>query len=147
MIDFGPLLARAGIVLRPAAQGQAWAGTIRIQAVAGGLRMTAAAPFGTPIFETGADRDDVLTAIDGQKLSSQGDLTKAIQARKPGDTVRVTYERRGQPASGTMRLVADPTVEALPAEAAGQAVSAAQRAFREAWLSSAGTRLERQAAP
>jgi hypothetical protein len=49
----------------------------------------------------------------------------------------VVFERRGQQLTATLRLIADPTLELVPAEQAGQPLTPAQRRFREEWLSSA----------
>jgi len=50
----------------------------------------------------------------------------------------VTYlhRGRGQPMTATIRVVADPRLEVVPAEQTGQALTAAQRNFRDAWLRS-----------
>ena len=72
-------------------------------------------------------------------------MVARVQAHKPGDAVPMTFERRGQLVSATLRLVEDPRVQAIPAEDAGQPLSDAQRTFRDAWLSSrARMRFERQ---
>jgi hypothetical protein len=66
------------------------------------------------------------------------DVDRALTARKPGDTLAVVFERRGQQVDATLRLVENPAVELVPAEQAGQSLTDAQRRFRAAWLSSAG---------
>ena len=54
---------------------------------------------------------------------------------QPGDTVEVEFVRRGgERVRGTLTFDEDPRVEVVTFEAAGQAVSAEQLAFREAWL-------------
>jgi hypothetical protein len=46
------------------------------------------------------------------------------------------FERRGDRVTSTIRLVQDPRREVVPAEDAGQALTAAQKQFRSAWLAS-----------
>ena len=46
-------------------------------------------------------------------------------------------QRRGERITALLKLVEDPTLELVPAEEAGQALSDAQKKFRDAWLSSA----------
>lgn len=53
------------------------------------------------INETGAkaaglEAADVLLEVDGKKVNNYDDLCKAVQARKPGDKVKVKYERNGK---------------------------------------------------
>ena len=38
---------------------------------------------------------DVITEIDGQKITSSDELQRAIDAKQPGDTISVTYWRNG----------------------------------------------------
>ena len=44
-------------------------------------------------FPTGGD---VITAVDGKAITSGTDLQSAVDAKKPGDTITVTYSRDGQ---------------------------------------------------
>jgi hypothetical protein len=49
----------------------------------------------------------------------------------------VSYTRRdAQPATTAIAVAEDPALEAVPIESTGVALSAEQKAFREAWLSS-----------
>ena len=137
VLDYRPLLARAGLVLRPAAPGRATAGPLRLQEGPRGVRITAATQFGSPAHAAGLDRDDVITGIGGTRVTRPDEVERAVAARKPGDSLPVTFERRGQPVSATLRLIEDPAVEVVPAEQAGQPLTEAQQRFRDAWLSSA----------
>jgi predicted metalloprotease with PDZ domain len=137
LIDYGPLVARAGLLLRPVAPGRAFAGDLRIQDGQGGPRLAAAVPFDSPAYAAGLDRDDLILTIAGTAVSTGADLQRVIESRKPGDAVSVTFERRGQRVTSTMRLVEDPRRELVPIEDAGQTLTDAQKRFRDAWLSSA----------
>ena len=137
-IDYGRLLARAGIVLRPVAPGQAWAGAIRFQDTPAGVRVTGYVPFGSPAYEAGLDREDVVVSLGGTRVTSAAEWSRRVQRGKPGEVLPMTFERRGQTVSASLRLAEDPRVQGVVAEEVGQTLSAAQRAFRDAWLSSAG---------
>lgn len=50
---------------------------------------------GTPAAQAGFQQGDVITAIDGQAVSSSQDLSARILAKAPGDTVSLTVERDG----------------------------------------------------
>ena len=97
-----------------------------------------AVPFGSPAYEAGLERDDVIVEAGGMKISSASDWNRALQARKPGETIPISFERRGEAVTAAIRLVADPRVQAVPVEETGQPLGEAQRAFRDAWLTSAG---------
>ena len=82
-----------------------------------------------------AHRDDLVVALGGTPVRSAADFESAIRTRRPGTEVPITFERRGQRITATLRLIEDPRQELVPAEAAGQSLTDAQRRFREAWLS------------
>ena len=135
VVDYGRLLDRVGLVLRPVAPGQAFAGQLHLQDEQGGPRMVSAAPFGSPAYEAGLERDDRLLGVAGRTIERVVDFERAIRERKPGDTVPIVFERRGQRVTGTLRLVADPRVEIVTVEQAGRQPSVEQRRLRDAWLS------------
>ena len=136
VVDYGRLLARAGFDVKTANPGAAWVGTIAGQASGAGFRITSAVPAGTPAYEAGLERDDVIMSVAGRRLSSAEDLETVLRQHRPGQAVEVLFERRGQPVRGSMRLREDPHVDVVPAESAGRSLTGAQRAFRTAWLSS-----------
>ena len=131
--NYTELLDRAGLVLRPRAPGLASLGRVRLGS---GMTVTAPAPYGSPLYEAGIDRDDVLSALDGDRVSSAGDLARILRSKRPGDTVEVGFLRRGAPFESTMTLVEDPGVDIVTVESTGGQLSAEQRAFRNAWLGS-----------
>jgi putative serine protease PepD len=67
---------------------------VAIEAGAGAARISQVRP-GTPAAQAGLRAGDVVTAIDGKKVTSADALTSAIGAKSPGDTVSVTYTRAG----------------------------------------------------
>jgi predicted metalloprotease with PDZ domain len=134
--DYERLLARAGILLRPAAPGRATAGAFRLQDGPNGARVATAVPFDSPAWRAGLDRDDVLVSIGSTKPVSAADFARAVDARKPGDALPVSFMRRGELVSAVLNLVEDPRVVAVPAEEAGQPLSDAQKTFRDGWLRS-----------
>jgi predicted metalloprotease with PDZ domain len=131
------LLAQAGLNLRPRFPGTASAGDLRFAEDGGRVRVAAPVPFGSPAYEAGLDRDDVVVAIGGSTIDSIAALDRVIRGRKPGDAVSIDFERRGQRIMATLRLVEDPRLELVPREDAGESLSAEQRRFRETWLGTA----------
>jgi predicted metalloprotease with PDZ domain len=136
-VDYARLLSRAGMTLRPTAPGRAFAGVFSLQDASRGARVNDLVPSGSPAYAAGLERGDIIMSIGGAKVSRADDVDRAITGRKPGDTLAIVFERRGEPVNATLRLLEDPRVELVLNEQVGQAVSAAQRQFREAWLSSA----------
>jgi S1-C subfamily serine protease len=51
----------------------------------------------------------VVTAVDGHKISSAGELQSAIDAKKPGDTVTLTITRNGSTHTIRVKLGTRPT--------------------------------------
>jgi putative serine protease PepD len=64
---------------------------------------------GTPAAHAGLRRGDVITAVDGKHIASVGDLQSAIDAKKPGDAVTITYKRNGTTHTLSVKLGTRPT--------------------------------------
>jgi predicted metalloprotease with PDZ domain len=137
VVDFAKLLARAGFVLRKRSAGQAFMGSLQMQDGQSGVRVTDSVPFGSPAYETGLERDDVIVSVGGSRVTAVSEIDRALMARKPGDALQIVYERRGERITSVLELVENPSLELVPAEEAGQTLSEAQRKFRDSWLSSA----------
>ena len=134
VVDYRRLFERFGFVLRPVSPAVPSAGQLRLQDVQGRPRIIAPAPYGSPAYAAGLERDDVIVAVGGTNVGSATDFEQIIRQRKPGDELSIDFERRGRRVSGKLRLAADPQLEIVPA----QSLSAEQRRLRDAWLSSAG---------
>jgi predicted metalloprotease with PDZ domain len=140
--DYPSLLARAGYVMRKRNAGAAWAGLVeagtpRTQStVDASGTITSLLPWGSPAFTAGLDQGDVIVDVDGKAMASKV-LQAALKARKPGDTLVITYRRRGG-TTGTASIVLkeDPTMETVAVETAGGMLTPEQKAFRDAWLGS-----------
>jgi putative serine protease PepD len=63
-------------------------------AVNGGARI-ATVTAGSPAADAGLKAGDVVTAFDGKSISSADELTAAVVAKQPGDSVKITVERGG----------------------------------------------------
>ncbi|MBI4478076.1 MAG: M61 family metallopeptidase, partial [Acidobacteria bacterium] len=136
VVPYETLLARAGMILRKRNAGRAWLGNVAFNYGPAGARVGAAVPVGTPAYDTGLDRDDVVTSLDGSALDSAQALAAILGRHKPGDSVSIVYSRRGTSLTRTLTLVEDPSLELVLAETAGKPLRDDQRAFRTAWISS-----------
>jgi putative serine protease PepD len=63
----------------------------------------------TPSAKAGLKAGDVVIAVDGTNIGSGDDLTRAIDAHKPGDTVTLTYRRGGSEHSVKVTLGTRPS--------------------------------------
>lgn len=134
--DYTRLLASAGFVLRPAQPAQAWMGDTRLSAFEGEVVVAGPSTFGTPMYALGLDAGDRLLSMDSRSIGSTADVNAVLAAHRPGDVIVVSWQSREGARSGQLRLQSNPRLEVLPIEDTGATPSAAQRAFREAWLSS-----------
>jgi len=53
---------------------------------------------------------DVITEVDGQKMTTAEELQRAIDARRPGDTVSITYWRSGSSHTTDVKLATRPSL-------------------------------------
>jgi len=136
VVDYKRLLERAGFLVKAANPGAVWAGDVDVQGSAGGLRITSAVPFGSPAYDAGLERDDVIQSVGGRRLGSSDTLASALHERKPGDALEVVFERRDRLVKSMLRPGEEPRIEIVPVEDDGGRLTEAQRRFRAAWLSS-----------
>jgi predicted metalloprotease with PDZ domain len=93
-------------------------------------------PVGSPAYDAGVERDDVISSVDGESVSRPEQFDAIVRRHKPGTALQITYARRGRaPASGVLRLIQNPQMEIVPAESEAS-LTPAQRQFREQWLGS-----------
>ncbi|MDP6582183.1 MAG: PDZ domain-containing protein [Vicinamibacterales bacterium] len=136
VIDYAPLFERAGLVLQPRAPGRGWLGSPSVRFDRGGARITAPVRFGSPLYDAGVERDDVLVSIDGQNLSSAGRLASTVENLDDGARATLVYTRDGESATTWVTVEADPTLELLALEQLGRRPTPAQQRFRNDWLGS-----------
>jgi putative serine protease PepD len=76
---------------------------VGITSASNGVRLTQVRP-GTPAAQAGLQTGDVITAIGGQSVRDASTLSSAVDAKKPGDRVTLTYVRNGQTHTVTVTL-------------------------------------------
>jgi predicted metalloprotease with PDZ domain len=134
--DLAALLARAGMLVRPAHPGAAFAGELSLAVDSTGTTVMSPAIAGTPLHAAGLERGDQLVSADGRPVGNAAEWQALVAARAPGDSVPLVFRQRGREVHAILALAADPRVALVPMEQAGEAPSEAQRAFRAAWLAS-----------
>lgn len=130
--DYATLLGRAGIAVQPANPGAAWFGQAFLEFSERGGTITSYTQVGSPLYDAGLDRGDVITSIGGIALTSDEAWGGVKAARQPGATAPITWLRHGVEHAGTIRYDADPRVVTVPMENP----TPAQLAFRQEWLRS-----------
>jgi S1-C subfamily serine protease len=101
-----------------------------------GARVVEPARFGSPLYDAGVERGDVLISLDGRSLSSARRLGAVLAELDAGQRVPLVYSRRGEWLTARVTVRADPTLELLPGEQAGREPTPAQQRFRDEWLRS-----------
>jgi predicted metalloprotease with PDZ domain len=132
--DFEALLAKAGMVMRKANSGAAWAGPVTFAFDDDEATIGTNSIIGTPLYEAGLDRGDRVVAVGGRRIDSQRDWDRAIERADPGDTATIRYLQRGIKLTADIVFVEDPALEVAPLETLAYDPSPAQLAFRSAWL-------------
>jgi putative serine protease PepD len=64
---------------------------------------------GTPAATAGLQAGDVITSVDGDSVSSMQEIQSAIDAKRPGDTIRVGYVRDGAEHTVSVKLGTRPS--------------------------------------
>ena len=136
--DFRDLLAHAGVLVRPARAGQPTLGQAGIQFLEGRAVLRSYTLIGSPWYDAGLDFGDEILSLDGNPLTSQQDLAAITGRHKPGDTVEIVFQQRGQRRTARITFAEDERIELVPYETAGMSVTDAMRTFRGAWLGSRG---------
>lgn len=132
--DIQPMLAQAGILMRPRNPTAAWAGPVRLQVNGETVRLATATVPGTGLYLAGLESGDEIIAVGDTTIDSQAGWDDALTALKPGDTVAVRFNQRGAERTGQLTLGNDPNVELVRIETTGVQPTAEQLAFRTAWL-------------
>ncbi len=80
---------------------------VGVEPADGGVAVSEVKP-GTPAANAGLEVGDVITAAGGTAISTSADLQKAVDAKKPGDTLSLGYTRDGQTKTAKVALAERP---------------------------------------
>ena len=81
---------------------------VSIDATASTARVAAVKP-STPAQNAGLKAGDVVVEVNGKTIASGDDLTRAIDAHKPGEKITLTYKRGGSEHTVTLTLATRPS--------------------------------------
>ena len=128
------LLAQAGFLLRKRNSGDAFLGSTQLDYSPEGATVQSNTIIGTPLYEAGLDRRDLIKTLDGEPLTSEDVWQRVLDTHQPGDVIEVEYHQRGQQKTAQLTFIEDPRLEVVLYEDAGMNLDEAQRTFREQWL-------------
>jgi predicted metalloprotease with PDZ domain len=145
--NYESLLAKAGLLLRKAQPGKAWAGSLASVAGRGragqarttgadGIPILTSTVMGTPVYKAGLDAGDIVLKADGQELKDAQGFNDIVAGKKIGDKIKIEYKNRTGNHETIITLEENPTLEVVTYEKAGKELTQEQQAFRESWLSS-----------
>lgn len=144
--NYAELLDNAGLILRRARPGQAWAGRLGAPVFRGsegaargtgteGLLISSSTTKTSPAYKAGLDAGDIVTSADGKPVKDNASFNEIVDAKKPGDQIKINYRNRTGEHETMLTLEEDPTYEVVPYEKAGKTPSNAQLTLRNNWLS------------
>jgi predicted metalloprotease with PDZ domain len=132
--DYATLLARAGILVRPARSGSPTIGAPRLNTEGGSVIVAGPVLVGTSLYEAGVAPGDRIVAIDGRTVDSADALTAIVNGKRPGEPIEITFEQRRVRRTAAVPTGEDRALEVLLYEKAGRELTDAMRQFRSAWL-------------
>jgi predicted metalloprotease with PDZ domain len=132
-IDYAPLLAHAGLLLRRANTTRPTLGPAPFRFDSTGATVAAPTAEGSAFHVAGIENGDRITEVDGNPFNNAAALQTLIAAHKVGDEVPVSFVQRGMAKRATLRFQDDPRLEVVTYEDAGMQVTPAMTAFRNAW--------------
>ena len=95
-----------------------------------------AAHANTPAYDAGLGEGDVIVSIGTAQVRGPADVSKAVDAARPGDRLDVRFVRAGKEHQAAIVLLADPAREVVTRESLGEKPTAEQLRMRAAWLGS-----------
>lgn len=107
--DFKTLFAAMGLKLAPAQPKQAFLTAATLLEQNKQLKVDSNTLIGTPLYQAGVDKGDVLLKLGRYKLSSKAQWDKALSYYKVGDTAELSFSSRGKNYSTQVTFSADPS--------------------------------------
>ena len=113
-------MAKAGLLLRKAHPGKAWAGSLsynRNRGQSGEGRSVGATGLpvqvsiiGTPIYKSGLDVGDIILKADGKDIKDAKDFTDIVASKNIGDKILINYKDRTGEHETTITLEESPSL-------------------------------------
>ena len=134
-INYEPLLAPAGFVVKKIKEGKAWMGG-RFANTDGGVIIEQNTTKEAPAYAAGLDIEDIVIQLDGKPIKKQEEIYAIIDAHKPGDVISIVYKHRNKEQTTQVKLIENPYFSVETFESNGKPITAEIAAFRKNWLGS-----------
>ena len=134
-IDYEPLLAPAGFVVKKMSAGKAWMGG-RFVNTDEGVKVEQNTTKEAPAYAAGLDIEDIVLQLDGKPIKKQEEIYAIIDAHKPGDVISIVYKHRNKEQTAQVKLIENPYFSVETYESNGKPITAEIAAFRKNWLGS-----------
>ncbi|MCW9706930.1 M61 family metallopeptidase [Fodinibius salsisoli] len=138
-VDLKSLFANAGFALQQADTSQPVLsfGTAKIDYRDGQAVVARQTQVGSPLYEAGLNKDDILISLDGEQITNAQILNKLLAKHKADDQLPVKYSSLGVEKEGIIRLAKNPALEVIPYEQLDdRSLTDEMKAFRQNWLGS-----------
>lgn len=136
MPDYATLLHSVGASLEQNAETPYFGASVSLNGEGHG-KIRSNPKIGTPAYEAGLDKGDVITAINGGHFSDGQQFSAYIKKLKVGDTLKIEFERYGTKKQTSLVLKSDPRYRLFLMEKEGLQPSKRQLRRREHWLKTA----------
>lgn len=137
-VDLEPLFANAGFLLQQADSSQPVLsfGTAKIDYDQGQAVISQQTQVGSPLYQAGLNKGDVIMSVDGEEITSANVLNKLLAKHKAGDQLPITYRSLNTEKKDSIRLAKNPALEVVPYEKTDRQLTERMKTFRRNWLGS-----------
>ena len=133
MPDYSALLNSVGVILKQDSEVPYFGAAVSLDGDGHG-EIQSNPKIGTPAYDAGLDKGDVITDINGSGFPDGQQFSAYIEKLKVGDTLKITFERFGAEKKTTLLLKANPDYSLLLMEKEGDEPSKKQLRKRADWL-------------
>jgi predicted metalloprotease with PDZ domain len=133
-LDFKTLFSAANYSVNIINKGKAWLGSVALDSFNNGVIVKGNTVQNTPLYKAGIDVNDIITEMDGRKLTTTKDVDAILQMHKPGDSLALTFIHRYNTINTTVALAEDPWLQIDASEKEGGTITAKQQQLRREWM-------------
>ncbi|EMR04566.1 M61 family metallopeptidase [Cesiribacter andamanensis] len=130
--DFPALFAKFGVEMKPKNPNGVWFGQMYLAYSPEGALLQSPSLRGTPFYEAGMSRGDLLLEIAGKSPKSEAEFAELARSLKVGERYTIRYNQLGVERQGMFTAIADPSwsLTYLPDAKVDKKV----RALRDSWI-------------
>ncbi|RDC64843.1 M61 family metallopeptidase [Adhaeribacter pallidiroseus] len=136
LADYKNPLTAAGLVLRKSQPNKASLGLVPLTFQDSQAVITNYTFVGSPLYQIGLDKQDVILSLDNQPIKSWEDLAAVLVKHQPADQITIAYKHLGESRKSIVTLIENPYWEIVTVEKAAGKPTKAQQTFRDSWLGS-----------